>query len=63
MNSMYLPVPIATQFIGSSAIIVDIDVLIPWGSASTQVVSEVLIADTVVVGQVPGTYLDMNGNG
>lgn len=44
-------------------IIVDIDVLIPWGSASTQVVSEVLIADTVVVGQVPGTYLDMNGNG
>ena len=44
-------------------IIVDIDVLIPWASASTQVVSEVLIADTVVVGQVPGTYLDMNGNG
>ncbi len=42
---------------------VDIDILIPWGSVSTQVVSEVLIADTVIVGQVPGTYLDMKGTG
>lgn len=41
---------------------VDIDILIPWGSVGTQVVSEVLIADTVVVGQVPGTYLDMKGS-
>ena len=41
---------------------VDIDILIPWGSVSTQVVSEVLIADTVIVGQVPGTYLDMKGS-
>ena len=39
---------------------VDIDILVPWGSESTQVQSEVLIADTLVVGQVPGTYLDMN---
>ncbi|MBR5342560.1 MAG: sporulation protein YunB [Oscillospiraceae bacterium] len=41
---------------------VDIDILIPWGSVGTQVVSEVLIADTVVVGQVPGTYLDIKGS-
>ena len=40
---------------------VDIDILVPWGSESTQVVSEVLIADTVIVGQVPGTYLDIQG--
>lgn len=38
---------------------VDIDILVPWGSESTQVTTEVLIADTVIVGQVPGTYLDM----
>ena len=42
-------------------VIVDIDILIPWGSESTQVSAEVLIADTVIVGQVPGTYLDMDG--
>ena len=36
---------------------VDIDILVPWGSESTQVVSEVLIADTVIVGRVPDPYL------
>lgn len=41
------------------AIRVDIDILVPWGSESTQVETEVLIADTVIVGQVPGTYLDI----
>ena len=41
-------------------IIVDIDILIPWGTESTQVVTEVLIADTIVVGQVPETYLKVN---
>ena len=41
------------------AVIVDIDVLIPWGTESTQVVTEVMIADTVVVGRVPDTYLNM----
>ena len=44
-------------------IMVDIDILVPWGSESTQVVTEVLIADTVIVGQVPGTYLDVQGGG
>ena len=41
---------------------VDIDILVPWGSESTQVTTEVLIADTVIVGQVPGTYLDIKGS-
>ncbi len=40
---------------------VDIDILVPWGSESTQVVTEVLIADTVIVGRVPDTYLDLQG--
>jgi len=40
-------------------VIVDIDVLIPWGTESAQVVTEVMIADTVVVGHVPETYLNM----
>lgn len=42
---------------------VDIDILVPWGSESTEVVSEVLIADTVIVGQVPDTYVDWNRSG
>lgn len=41
-------------------VIVDIDVLIPWDTASTQVRTEVLIADTVIVGKVPETYMNMN---
>ena len=40
-------------------VIVDIDILVPWGTESTQVVTEVLIADTIVVGQVPQTYLNL----
>lgn len=40
-------------------VIVDIDILVPWGTESTQVVTEVLIADTIVVGRVPDTYLSM----
>ena len=39
-------------------VIVDIDILIPWGTESSQVVSDVLIADTVIVGKVPETYLN-----
>ena len=41
-------------------VMVDIDVLVPWGSESTQVITEVLIADTVIVGQVPDTYLNLD---
>lgn len=38
---------------------IDIDVLIPWGMESATVVTEVLVSDTVIVGQVPETYLNM----
>ena len=37
---------------------VDIDVLIPWKTVSSQVVSEVLVAETVIVGSVPKIYLN-----
>lgn len=40
-------------------VVIDIDVIMPWRTVSTQVVSEILIAETVIVGQVPQTYLDM----
>lgn len=40
-------------------VLVDIDVLIPWGTESTQVVTNVLVADTVLVGGVPGTYYNL----
>ena len=38
---------------------IDVDVLVPWGVESATVITEVLVADTVIVGQVPETYLDM----
>ena len=40
-------------------VIVDIDILIPWGTESAQVSTEVMIADVVVVGKVPETYLNI----
>ena len=40
-------------------VVVDIDVVLPWRTVSTQVVTEILIAETVIVGEVPQTYLDM----
>ena len=40
-------------------VIVDVDVLIPWGTESAQVTTEVMISDVVVVGKVPGTYMSM----
>ena len=39
-------------------VIVDVDVLLPWGTKSSQVNTEVLIADTLVVGNVPQTFFD-----
>lgn len=38
---------------------IDIDILIPWGTESTSTVTEVIVADTVIVGKVPNTYLNM----
>lgn len=46
----------------SLLVIVDIDVLVPWGTESAQVCTELLIADTVVVGQVPETYFQYDQN-
>lgn len=37
---------------------VDIDVLLPWEMMSTQVRHRVLIAETIIVGTVPDTYLN-----
>ena len=39
-------------------VVVDIDLLVPWGTASTQAVTEVLIAQTVIVGSVPNLYVN-----
>ena len=38
---------------------VNIDVLVPWDTEGSSVVTEVLIADTVIVGQVPQTYVNV----
>ena len=40
-------------------VIVDVDILMPWGTESSQVNTEIMIADTVVVGSVPQTYFNM----
>lgn len=36
---------------------VDVDVLLPWEISSTQVKTEVLVAETIIVGSVPQTYV------
>ena len=36
---------------------VDADVLLPWEICSTRIVNEVLVAETVIVGHVPETYV------
>jgi len=38
---------------------IDIDVMVPWATESATTVTEVLIADTVIVGGVPQTYLNL----
>lgn len=38
---------------------IDIDILVPWGTESAETVTEVIVADTVIVGNVPNTYLSM----
>lgn len=38
---------------------VDVNILIPWCKRKTQVETEVLIADTVIVGKVPDTYMNV----
>lgn len=41
---------------------VNIDVLVPWDTLSTQVEERVLVAETIIVGSVPDTYLDLGSN-
>ncbi len=41
------------------AVKVDIDILIPWATESAQVKTDILIADTIIVGQVPETYFSL----
>lgn len=38
---------------------IDIDILVPWGTESAKTVTEVIVADTVIIGKVPDTYLNM----
>jgi len=38
---------------------VEIDVLIPWDMVTTVVYSDILVAETVIVGGVPQTYISM----
>ena len=35
--------------------------LLPWEVQSAEVLSEVLVAETIIVGKVPETYLSLNG--
>lgn len=41
-------------------ITVQIDVLMPWSMVSAEIPTEVLVAETVIVGKVPDTYLNMD---
>lgn len=41
--------------------VVDIDVLLPWQVLSTRVTTEVMVAETIIVGRVPETYLNLDG--
>ena len=43
-------------------VVVDIDVLVPWGRISSQVVREVIIAETVIFGIVPNMYVTTTVN-
>ncbi len=43
------------------SLIVDADVLLPWEVLSTQLESSILVAENMIVGQVPDTYLNWAG--
>ena len=40
-------------------LMVEIDVLLPWKIETTRVLCEVLIAETIIVGKVPDTYMNL----
>jgi len=39
---------------------VKLDVLVPWESVSDTVKTDIIIAETIIVGQVPDSYVDFN---
>lgn len=41
---------------------VEIDVILPWDIVKTEVITEVIVAETVIVGSVPETYVSLEGN-
>lgn len=40
-------------------VVVDVDVLLPWEISSASISTEVLVAETIIVGHVPETYVTM----
>lgn len=40
-------------------VVIDIDVILPWKTVSTEIVTEILVAETVIVGNVPDSYFNM----
>lgn len=38
---------------------VEIDILIPWDRSTADVETDVLLAETIIVGEVPGTYIEV----
>lgn len=38
---------------------VEIDILIPWERSTAEVETDILLAETVIVGDVPGTYIEV----
>lgn len=41
---------------------VDVEVLMPWETLTSQITSQVLVAETVIVGAVPDTYFNMEND-
>ena len=39
-------------------IIVDVDVLVPWGCLSSRTTTSVIVAETMIVGSVPDMYVN-----
>lgn len=39
---------------------VEVNILVPWGHLSEQIATDILVAETVIVGKVPDSYVDFN---
>lgn len=40
-------------------LVIEVDIILPWETRTTEVLHEVLIAETIIVGAVPETYFNM----